>query len=330
LRGFENPGRNAMRAPRLVMIAIASLGCGIGAPAQETRKPPARVVDLNSANAEELTTLPGIPWDTAKKIIGARPFESLDDLKALGLDDAQIEKLAPHVELKRPPRPPRGQGRIEDNPAGRKEPPGKEPVAVKVDLNSATPAELESLPGVGPETAKKIIAARPFTTIEELKALSLTDAEIKKLAPFAGVKRVMAPPPRDAVKDPPLGGRDPAIGGKDPPAVPEIDLNAATVTELKTLPGLTDTDAKKIVANRPYADVTELARAELSAASIEKVKALATIEVAARTPSTPGLVWVNTDSSLYHPPGSRWYGKTLHGKWMTEADAAHAGYRSLK
>jgi len=309
------------------MIVVASLWCGIGALAQETRKLPSTVVDLNSANAEELVTLPGISPDTAKKIIGARPFESLDDLKALGLDDAQIAELAARVQLKRPPR---GQRQLEERARPPKEVPGKEPLRVKVDLNSATPAELESLPGVGPAIAKKIMAARPFTAIEELKALGLTDAEIGKLAPFAGVKRLAAPPPRDSVKDPPIGGSDPPIGGKDPPAVPEIDLNTATVTELKTLPGITEAEAKKIVANRPYADVNELARADFSVVRISNVKPLATIAVPARTPPTPGLVWVNTDSRLYHAPGSRWYGKTLNGKWMTEAEAAHAGYRSVK
>jgi DNA uptake protein ComE-like DNA-binding protein len=321
--------KTEMRALRLAMIAIASLWCGTGAPAQDTRKAPARVVDLNSANAEDLVTLPGIARETARKIVGARPFESLDELKALGLDDAQIETLAPHVELKRPPRPTPKQRRLEERPAG-DEPARKESLGVKIDLNSATAAELETLPGVGPAIAKKIMAARPFTAIEELKALSLTDAEIEKLAPFVGVKRLAAPPPRDAVKDPPIGGKDPPIGGKDPPAVPELDLNAATVTELKTLPGVTDADAKKIVANRPYADVTELSRADLSAVSISKIRTLVTIEAVSRTPPTPGLVWVNTDSRLYHVPGSRWYGKTLHGKWMTEAEAVHAGYRSLK
>jgi len=39
------------------------------------------------------------------------------------------------------------------------------------------------------------------------------------------------------------------------------------------------------------------------------------------------MVCVNTDSRTYHKPGSHWYGKTKHGKYMTEADAQKAGYR---
>ena len=41
-------------------------------------------------------------------------------------------------------------------------------------------------------------------------------------------------------------------------------------------------------------------------------------------------VWVNTDSGIYHKPGSRYYGKTKKGKYMTEADARRAGYRAAK
>jgi hypothetical protein len=41
-----------------------------------------------------------------------------------------------------------------------------------------------------------------------------------------------------------------------------------------------------------------------------------------------GLVWVNTESGVYHRRGSRWYGRTRQGKYMTEADAIKARYKA--
>jgi serine/threonine-protein kinase len=37
-------------------------------------------------------------------------------------------------------------------------------------------------------------------------------------------------------------------------------------------------------------------------------------------------VWVNTDSGTYHCPGTRWYGRTHQGEYMTQREAKAKGY----
>jgi hypothetical protein len=38
-------------------------------------------------------------------------------------------------------------------------------------------------------------------------------------------------------------------------------------------------------------------------------------------------VWVNTKSGVYHCPGTRWYGATKQGTYMTQKQAQDAGNR---
>jgi hypothetical protein len=40
-----------------------------------------------------------------------------------------------------------------------------------------------------------------------------------------------------------------------------------------------------------------------------------------------GKVWVNTKSGVYHCPGTRWYGATKSGEYVTESQARAAGDR---
>jgi len=43
-----------------------------------------------------------------------------------------------------------------------------------------------------------------------------------------------------------------------------------------------------------------------------------------------GKVWVNTSSKTYHCEGSKFYGKTKNGEYMTEADAKAKGNHAVK
>jgi competence protein ComEA len=52
----------------------------------------------------------------------------------------------------------------------------------QININTASKAELEKLSGVGPATADKIIAARPYKKIEDIKKVSgIGDATFEKL-----------------------------------------------------------------------------------------------------------------------------------------------------
>ena len=219
----------------------------------------------------------------------------------------------------------------------------------KVDLNTATEKELEALDGVGPATAKKIIAGRPYAKIEDLKKAGLTD---KVIAKFESQVTIGAPGAA-AGKHPVADEKPvkPAIPNLKAPA--KVDLNTATDKELETLDGITPANAKKIIEGRPYAKLEDLKKAGLTDRAIARIAPSVTVggeptiaatppadakpdpkptpgNTTAAAPTNPDDVWVNTDSKIYHKKGDRWYGKTKTGKYMPEADAIKAGYRASK
>jgi hypothetical protein len=53
----------------------------------------------------------------------------------------------------------------------------------------------------------------------------------------------------------------------------------------------------------------------------------ATSQRATPSPGGAGQVWVNTASKVYHCPGTRWYGKTKQGSFMSETQAQAQGAR---
>jgi hypothetical protein len=105
------------------------------------------------------------------------------------------------------------------------------PAPPKVDLNHASEKDLETLPGIGPAAARKIIAARPYSTVEDLVRTGLSPTVIAKLAPYATAGPSPAPP--TPAGPPAPGSGVPARPGPPPPspaAVPSPPAAATTAT----------------------------------------------------------------------------------------------------
>lgn len=68
-----------------------------------------------------------------------------------------------------------------------------------------------------------------------------------------------------------------------------------------------------------------------TAASPAKVaKTVPTPEATQAPGGGAGQVWVNTETNVYHKEGSKWYGKTKHGKYLSEQDAIKEGDHAAK
>jgi competence protein ComEA len=282
------------------MRALASSGSGGQASGTNAK------VDLNSASEKDLETLPGVGAATAKKIIAGRPYSSASDLSKAGVSATTIKKITPLVTVGGAATTAQAATKsTASKSAASAKPAASSAPAAPVDLNSASEKDLETLPGVGAATAKKIVSGRPYSSASDLSKAGVSAATIKKITPLVTVGNA----PAAAASPQPTSSASKSRSLSGGAAVPPPPSNAPASSS-----------------------ATSPAPAPAPAASAPPAAPPAAAKSAPQAQPSPGsgMVWVNLDSSVYHKEGTRYYGKTKNGKYMSEADAIKAGYRAAK
>ncbi|MEO8188974.1 MAG: helix-hairpin-helix domain-containing protein [Acidobacteriota bacterium] len=247
-------------------------------------------VELNSASQKDLEALPGVGAATAKKIIAGRPYTSVADLSKAGVSEATIRKISPLVTVSSSRPADASSGRSGSGSAAASAPAPSSARSAggasanaggPVDLNSASQKDLEALPEVGPATARKIMAGRPYSSVGDLGRAGVSAATISKISPLVTVRGSSSASPSSS------------SSSSSASSAPAAGSAAATRSSggNRTAPA----------ASAPY-----------------------------QAPPSPGMVWVNLETKVFHREGDKWYGRTKRGRYMSEADAVKGGYRLSK
>lgn len=167
-------------------------------------------LDLNRATAQDLDALPGLGPALAQRLVDYRkahgPFKQIGDLREVsGIGPQNLPRLAPYLglgslEATAPPdweaamtAGESGAGTYSESREGRLtvSKGGLQPKAPGrvIDPNRASQADLETLPGIGPVLARRIIDYRrvhgPYKKIADLRKVSGIGAKkLAKIKPY--------------------------------------------------------------------------------------------------------------------------------------------------
>ena len=307
-----------------VIVAVAALAFSLGNAQAQAQK---ALVDINTATQQELEAVKGVGAATAKKIIAGRPYKSLDELTKAGLSAKKIAPLKPYLTAGGAPATPALTPAAEKKPkaaAAAKPPAGQEAAAGKqtpastpaaaapVDLNMADQKALESLPGIGPALAKKIMEGRPYQSVDDLsriKGMNKSKIEAIKDKVTVAAQKPIKPTPAPAVAKPqvmpaPAPARPeptpappvakpqatPAVGkeaapSKEVPAATKlapgekVNINTAPKEDLDKLPGIGPVKAQAIIEGRPFEKIEDIMKVKgIKEGEFGKVKDLITVK----------------------------------------------------
>jgi len=170
-----------------------------------------------------------------------------------------------------------------------------------IDLNGASQKELESIKGVGPATAKKIVAGRPYKSVDELSKAGLSAKQVEAIKPFVTVgsaapaKEAPAKAATTVAPAKPAAEAKPAKEMKGEKATKsaekatksamklapgqKVNINTATKEQLDALPGIGPVKAQAIIDGRPYKKTEDIMKVKgIKQGEFNKIKDVITVE----------------------------------------------------
>lgn len=169
-----------------------------------------------------------------------------------------------------------GSREAADDAARREAPLGE---GERIDPNRADEVQLDRLPGIGPSTARSLVAAREAGALFRVPEDLLT---VRGIGP-ATLSRIRD---RLALDDPPPTMRRESAVGRITGAPALVDVNAADLEALQSLPGIGPALAERILVARreqAFTSLEDLVRVKgIGPATVERLRQHATVAGSAR------------------------------------------------